>query len=603
MNALPLMLGMLCVVAVAYRYYSAFIATKVLILDDTRQTPAYRLYDGQNYYPTSKWVLFGHHFAAITGAGPLIGPVLATQFGFLPGLLWLVIGVVLAGAVHDFVILFASVRSDGKSLAEIARNQISPLAGFTTALAVLFIVVIALAGLGLAVVNALRESAWGTFTIATTIPIAIFMGFYMFRFRVGKTREATIIGVVALSLAVVGGKLIPGSPLGSFFTLSKDQITLCLALYGLAASVLPVWMLLCPRDYLSSFMKIGTIAFLILGVFIVHPELKMPAFSQFVGGGGPIIPGKMFPFVFITIACGAISGFHALVGSGTTPKMISLESHIRPIGYGAMLMEGVVGVTALIAAAALFPGDFFAINVSPEKFSQLGMSVVNLPELERQVGEVVTGRPGGAVSLAVGMAQIFTAIPGMKGLMSYWYHFAIMFEALFILTTIDAGTRVARFLVQEFIGRFYKPMGRTDWMPGTILSSVLVVSGWSYFIFTGSISTIWPMFGISNQLLAAIALCVGTTFIINMGRAKYALVTLLPLSFVSSTTLTAGYRSIMDNFLPLARSPIPGEGFQGILNVVLTVVMMACLIIVLVDSINKWRRVLTQQYAGRMPAS
>ena len=594
MNALPLMLGTLCVVAIAYRYYSAFIATKVLVLDDTRQTPAYRLYDGQNYYPTSKWVLFGHHFAAITGAGPLIGPVLAAQFGFLPGLLWLGIGVVLAGAVHDFVILFASVRSDGKSLAEIARKQISPLAGFTTALAILFIVVIALAGLGLAVVNALKESAWGTFTIATTIPIAVFMGFYMFRIRVGKTREATIIGVTALTLAVIGGKLIPGSPLGSFFTLSKEQITLCLALYGLAASILPVWMLLCPRDYLSSFMKIGTIAFLILGVFIVHPQLKMPAFSQFIGGGGPIIPGKMFPFVFITIACGAISGFHALVGSGTTPKMISLESHIRPIGYGAMLMEGVVGVTSLIAASALFPGDYFAINVSPEKFAQLGLSVVNLPELEHQVGEVVTGRPGGAVSLAVGMAQIFTAIPGMKRLMSYWYHFAIMFEALFILTTIDAGTRVARFLVQEFFGRFCKPMGRTDWMPGTILSSVLVVSGWSYFIFTGSISTIWPMFGISNQLLAAIALCVGTTVIINMGRAKYALVTLLPLSFVSSTTLTAGYRSIIDNFLPLARSSNPGEGFQGILNVVLTAIMMVCLIIVLVDSISKWRRVLTQ---------
>ncbi len=602
MNALPLMLGVLCIVAIAYRYYSAFIATKVLVLDDSRQTPAYRLHDGQNYFPTSKWVLFGHHFAAITGAGPLIGPVLATQFGFLPGLLWLVIGVVLAGAVHDFVILFASVRSDGKSLAEIARNQISPLAGITTGLAILFIVVIALAGLGLAVVNALRESAWGTFTIATTIPIAFFMGFYMFRFRVGKTREATIIGVVALSLAVVGGKLIPGSPLGSFFTLSKDQITLCLAIYGLAASILPVWMLLCPRDYLSSFMKIGTIAFLILGVFIVHPQLKMPAFSQFIGGGGPIIPGKMFPFVFITIACGAISGFHALVGSGTTPKMISLESHIRPIGYGAMLMEGVVGVTSLIAASALFPGDYFAINVSPERFAQLGLSVVNLPELERQVGEVVTGRPGGAVSLAVGMAQIFTAIPGMKGLMSYWYHFAIMFEALFILTTIDAGTRVARFLVQEFFGRFYKPMGRTDWMPGTILSSVLVVAGWSYFIFTGSISTIWPMFGISNQLLAAIALCIGTTLIINMGRAKYALVTLLPLSFVSSTTLTAGYRSIMDNFLPLSRGTNPGEGFQGMLNIVLTVIMMACLIIVLVDSINKWRRVLTPKYASTKSA-
>jgi carbon starvation protein len=603
MNALPLMLGVLCVIAIAYRYYSAFIATKVLILDDSRQTPAHRLYDGQNYFPTNKWVLFGHHFAAITGAGPLIGPVLATQFGFLPGLLWLVVGVVLAGAVHDFIILFASVRRDGKSLAEIAKNEISPVAGFTAAVAILFIVIIALAGLGLAVVNALRESSWGTFTIAATIPIALFMGLYMYRFRKGKIREATIIGVIALIAAVIFGKLIPGSPLASWFTLSKNEITVCIAIYGLAASILPVWMLLCPRDYLSSFMKLGTIAFLIIGVFVVHPDLKMPAFSQFVDGGGPIIPGKLFPFVFITIACGAISGFHALVGSGTTPKMISLESHIRPIGYGAMLMEGVVGVVSLIAASSLFPADYFAINVMPEKFAQLGMSVVNLPELEREVGEVVTGRPGGAVSLAVGMAQIFTAIPGMKGLMSYWYHFAIMFEALFILTTIDTGTRVARFLVQEFLGKFYKPMEKTDWMPGTIFSSLLVVAGWSYFIFTGNISTIWPMFGIANQLLAGIALCVGTTLIVNLGRARLAWVTLLPLSFVSATTLTAGYQSITDNFMPLARSTDPSVSFQGQLNVVLTIIMMTCMIIILFDSILKWRKVLSSEKTGGVPVA
>ena len=597
------MLGVLCFIAIGYRYYSAFIATKVLILDDSRQTPAHRLYDGQNYFPTNKWVLFGHHFAAITGAGPLIGPVLATQFGFLPGLLWLVVGVVLAGAVHDFIILFASVRSDGKSLAEIAKKEISPVAGFTAAVAILFIVVIALAGLGLAVVNALRESSWGTFTIAATIPIALFMGLYMYRFRKGKIREATVIGVIALIAAVVFGKLIPGSPLGPWFTLSKNEITVCIAIYGLAASILPVWMLLCPRDYLSSFMKLGTIAFLIMGVFVVHPDLKMPAFSQFVDGGGPIIPGKMFPFVFITIACGAISGFHALVGSGTTPKMISLESHIRPIGYGSMLMEGVVGVVSLIAASALYPGDYFAINVTPEKFSQLGMSVVNLPELEREVGEIVTGRPGGAVSLAVGMAQIFTAIPGMKGLMSYWYHFAIMFEALFILTTIDTGTRVARFLVQEFLGKFYKPMEKTDWMPGTIFSSVLVVAGWSYFIFTGNISTIWPMFGIANQLLAGIALCVGTTLIINLGRARLAWVTLLPLSFVSTTTLTAGYLSITDNFMPLARNADSSVSFQGQLNVVLTIIMMTCMIIVLFDSMLKWRKALSSEKPGGVPVT
>ena len=603
MNALPLMLGVLCVIAIAYRYYSAFIATKVLILDDSRQTPAHRLYDGHNYFPTNKWVLFGHHFAAITGAGPLIGPVLATQFGFLPGLLWLVVGVVLAGAVHDFIILFASVRSDGKSLAEIAKKEISPLAGFTAAIAILFIVIIALAGLGLAVVNALRESSWGTFTIAATIPIALFMGLYMYRFRKGKIREATVIGVIALIAAVVFGKWIPGSSLGPWFTLSKNEITVCIAIYGLAASILPVWLLLCPRDYLSSFMKLGTIAFLIIGVFVVHPDLKMPAFSQFVDGGGPIIPGKLFPFVFITIACGAISGFHALVGSGTTPKMISLESHIRPIGYGAMLMEGVVGVVSLIAASSLFPADYFAINVMPEKFAQLGMSVVNLPELEREVGEIVTGRPGGAVSLAVGMAQIFTAIPGMKGLMSYWYHFAIMFEALFILTTIDTGTRVARFLVQEFFGKFYKPMEKTDWMPGTIFSSVLVVAGWSYFIFTGNISTIWPMFGIANQLLAGIALCVGTTLIVNLGRARLAWVTLLPLSFVSTTTLTAGYKSITDNFMPLARNADPSVSFQGQLNVVLTIIMMTCMIIILFDSMLRWRKALSREKPGRVPVA
>ncbi len=601
MNAFPLMLGALCFIAIGYRYYSAFIATKVLMLDDSRKTPAHRLYDGQNYFPTNKWVLFGHHFAAITGAGPLIGPVLAAQFGFLPGLLWLVVGVVLAGAVHDFIILFASVRSDGKSLAQIAKNEISPVAGVTAAVAILFIVIIALAGLGLAVVNALKESSWGTFTIAATIPIALFMGLYMYRFRKGRIREATIIGVIALIAAVILGKLIPGSALAPWFALSKNQITVCIAIYGLAASILPVWMLLCPRDYLSSFMKLGTIAFLIIGVFVVHPDLKMPAFSQFVDGGGPIIPGKLFPFVFITIACGAISGFHALVGSGTTPKMISQESHIRPIGYGAMLMEGVVGVTALVASSALFPGDYFAINVSPESFSHLGMSIVNLPELEREVGEIVAGRPGGAVSLALGMAQIFTAIPGMKGLMSYWYHFAIMFEALFILTTIDTGTRVARFLVQEFLGKFYKPMERTDWMPGTILSSVLVVAGWSYFIFTGNISTIWPMFGIANQLLAAIALCVGTTLIINFGRARLAWVTLLPLSFVSSTTLTAGYQSITDNFMPLARSLDPSISFQGKLNVILTVIMMTCVLIILADSIRKWYQVIFKDRTEKVP--
>lgn len=590
------MLGALCVLAIAYRFYSAFLASKVAMLDDTRTTPAHIHNDGQNYVPTNKWVLFGHHFAAITGAGPLIGPVLAAQFGFLPGFLWILIGVVIGGAVHDFIILFASTRRGGKSLAEIARMEIGPVAGATTAIAILFIVVIALAGLGLAVVNALKESSWGTFTIFCTIPLALYMGLHMYRLRPGKITEATIIGVIGMLLAVIAGRFIPDSALAPYFTLSHGQITFAIAAYGFIASVLPVWMLLCPRDYLSSYMKIGTIAFLVLGILIVNPKLNMPSFSQFVDGGGPIIPGKLFPFVFITIACGAISGFHALIGSGTTPKMISAESHIRPIGYGAMLIEGLVGITSLIAAAALFPGDYFAINVSPERFGTLGMEVTNLPSLETQVGENVEGRTGGAVSLAIGIAQIFTALPGMSGLMSYWYHFAIMFEALFILTTIDTGTRVARFLVQESLGKVYKPIEKTDWMPGTIIASLLVVLAWGYFIYTGSISTIWPMFGVANQLLAGIALCVGTTVIIGMGRAKYAWVTLVPLAFVTTTTLTAGWLNITDNFLPLAQK---GAAFQGYLNATLTAIMMCCVGIILVNSVMKWSKTFSEERGSK----
>ncbi|HEY3129876.1 MAG TPA: carbon starvation protein A [Acidobacteriota bacterium] len=592
MNTLWLVIIVICVYTIAYRYYSGFIAAKVLVLDENRVTPAHRFYDGHNYYPTNKWVLFGHHFAAITGAGPLIGPVLAAQFGYLPGLLWLVIGVVIGGAVHDFVALFCSIRHDGKSLAEIARREVNPVVGMTAAVAILFIIVIALAGLGLAVVNALSESAWGTFTIAVTIPIALFMGLYMYRFRKGKIVEATVIGVIALILAVIFGKFIPGSLLGPWFTLSRHQVTVAMAAYGLLASVLPVWMLLCPRDYLSSFMKIGTIAFLAVGVILVHPDLKMPALTEFVKGGGPIIPGKLFPFVFITIACGAISGFHALVGTGTTPKMISNEKDARPIAYGAMLIESFVGFTSLVAAASLFPGDYFAINVSPDKFQALGYSVVNLPEFSREVGETLQGRPGGAVSLAIGMAQIFSGLPGMKQLVSYWYHFAIMFEALFILTTIDTGTRVARFLVQEFFGKFYRPFERTDWVPGTLASSLIVVFCWAYFIWTGSISTIWPMFGIANQLLASIALCVGTTFLVNHGKAKYMWVTASPLAFLSVSTLTAGWLSIRDNFLPMTRKP--EVAFQGWLNSVLTAVMMACVAIIIVNSVWKWYSVLAR---------
>ncbi len=603
MNALPILIFAICSMVIGYRYYSAFVAARVLALDDARTTPAHRLYDGQNYHPMNRWLLFGHHFAAIAGAGPLIGPVLAAQFGWAPGLLWLVVGVVLGGAVHDFVILTASVRRDGKSLAEIARTEVNSLAGFTAMLAILFIVVIALAGLGLAVVNALERSAWGTFTIAVTIPLALFMGFYMFRWKPGAQASGTIIGVIGLVLAVIVGRFIPGSFLAPWFTFTRGQLTFLLAAYGFVASVLPVWMLLCPRDYLSSYMKIGTVAALALGVFLVAPRIQMPAFTQYVAGGGPIIPGKVFPFCFITIACGAISGFHALVSSGTTPKMLDKETDARPVAYGAMLCEGFVGVMAFIAVLSLAPADYFAINVPPERFAALGMQVSELPDLSRAVGEEVAGRTGGAVSLAVGMAHVFANIPGLRGLMAYWYHFAIMFEALFILTTIDAGTRVARFLLQEFLGRFYRPMERTDWLPGAVLSSLLIVGAWGYFIHTGTIGTIWPMFGIANQLLAAMALSIGTTVIIRSGKARYAWVTLVPLAFVATTTLTAGWLSITDIFLPKARAAATAAlRFQNYLNATLTVIMMACIVVTIGNCIYKWFELLTTRPAPAGPA-
>jgi carbon starvation protein len=604
MNALPIIVGALCVMAIAYRYYSAFLAAKVLALDADAPVPSETMYDGHNYYPTNRWVLFGHHFAAISGAGPLIGPVLAAQFGFLPGLLWLVIGVCLGGAVHDFMILVASVRRRGKSLADIARTEISPLSGLVAAIAILFIVIIALAGLGLVVVNALAESPWGTFTVGFTIPLALLMGLYMYRFRVGRIREASAIGVAGLFFAVIVGGWVADSSWAPAFTFSKGTITLLMAGYGFIASVLPVWMLLCPRDYLSSYLKIGTVAFLIIGVIVVHPNLNMPAVTPFVHGGGPVIPGKVYPFVFITIACGAISGFHALISSGTTPKMIANERDTRVIGYGGMLMEGVVGVVALIAATSLFPGDYFAINTAQATPTQsahyaqmvethtaegFDLQPKEIDRLEAQSGEKnLRGRTGGAVTLALGIAKIFGGLPGLAGLMKYWYHFAIMFEALFILTTIDTGTRVARFLVGEFLGRFYRRLEEPTWMPGAFISTALVVAGWAAFIRSGSISTIWPMFGIANQLLAAVALCVATTVIINSGRARYSWTTIVPLSFVATTTLVAGWKSITDNFWPLAQRPETAA--QGYINTALTAVLMVAAIIILVDSVRRWTR-------------
>jgi carbon starvation protein len=609
-NAVWILILVLAVYAIAYRYYSAFIAAKVLALNDARVTPAHRLNDGKDFTPTNKYVLWGHHFAAISGPGPLIGPVLAAQFGFLPGLLWMVIGVVLAGAVHDFVILAASIRHDGQSLAVIARREIDRVTGGVATFAILLIVVVALAGIGVAVVNALSDSPWGMFTIAMTIPIALLMGMYIFRWRGGTHRaitEGTIIGVALLIFAVVFGKVVQDSSYAEYFRLSRNGIVIALAIYGFVASVLPVWLLLCPRDYLSSYMKIGSIAMFAIGILAVQPILQMPATTIFVNGGGPIVPGKVFPFVFITIACGAISGFHGLVSSGTTPKMVDKETHARPIGYGAMLCESIVGVMALIAASSMFPHDYFQINVPVAKFAQIeaslqsmGFTVSNLAALTTAVGEeTLAGRTGGAVSLAVGMAQIFSGIPGMSGLMSYWYHFVIMFEALFILTTLDAGTRVARFLIQETMGLAYKPLGKTDSVAGAILASVIAVFAWAYFIWTGSIQTIWPLFGMANQMLACVALCVATTMLINSNKAKYVWVTAVPMAFIAVIEMAAGYQNIAINYWPMTSNP--ATSFNGYLNTLIVAALMTGLTIVMVGSARKWYRVLVKQEPHSSP--
>jgi carbon starvation protein len=595
MTALPLVVGAAAVFVLAYRFYYSFVAAKVAVINEMRVTPAHTFFDKQNYYPMSKWVLFGHHFAAIAGAGPLVGPVIAAQFGFFPGFLWLVIGAVMAGAMHDFILLVASVRHNGKSLAEIARAEINKLSGITVSVAILIIIVVVLAAMGLVVVNSLSESSWGTFTIAATIPIAIFMGLWMFKFRKGKTAEATVIGVVLLSLAVIFGKYIPGSALAPYFTFGHHTLTILIAVYGLLASVLPVWLLLSPRDYLSSIMKLAVVAFLAVGVVWVNPTLQMPAITAFASGGGPVISGKLFPYLFITIACGAISGFHALVSSGTSPKMLSNEKHLKTIGVGAMLAESMVSVLALVAACSLHPMDYFLINVPPDKLAlysnqlhQMGFTTSNIKALSDGVGEKVTGRPGGAVSLAVGMAQIFSSIPGLKNLMSYWYHFAIMFEALFVLTIIDAGTRIARFVLQEALGKIWKPFERTNWLPGNLITSTVIVFAWGYFIYTGTVSTIWPMLGAANQLLATIALAVGTSFIINRGRAKYAWTTIIPMTFVGCTTLTAGITNIVGIYYPQVL--VAATRTQGIVSLVLTVIIIVCVIIIFANSIPRWIR-------------
>ena len=580
LNAIWFVLAVVCCYLVAYRLYSAFVAARVLTLDDTRATPAERHDDGRDFVPTNKWVLFGHHFAAIAGPGPLVGPTLAAQFGYLPGTLWLIAGAVLAGCVQDFVILFCSIRRDGKSLGEMAREEVSRRGGFLAQLAVLAILVILLAVVALVIVNALKSSPWATFTLAMTIPIAMLLGVYLRFFRPGRVLEASLLGVALVLFVVVAGQWAADSPSWSHvFTLGGVALTIAIVLYAFAASALPVWLLLAPRDYLSAFIKAGAIFALAGGILLVRPSVQMPALTRFIDGSGPVFAGKIFPFCFITIACGAISGFHSLISSGTTPKMILRESHARFIGYGAMLLESFVGVMAMVAACAMQPGVYFAINspagivgntaeAAATTITNWGFPLAGqtMTDLARKVGELtLLNRAGGAPSLAVGMAQIFSNTIGGDRLLSIWYHFAIMFEALFILTVLDAGTRVGRFMVQELGGRVWKPFARTGWMPGILLSSGIIVALWGYFLYQGvidplgGINSLWPLFGISNQLLAAVALVVATTVLIKMGRTRWLWVTVAPMAWLVVVTMTASYQKIFD--------PNPRIGFLSYANV------------------------------------
>jgi carbon starvation protein len=586
MNGVYMVIITACFLVLGYRFYGSFIAAKVLTLDQYRVAPSIRLNDGHDYVPTNKWVVFGHHFAAIAGAGPLVGPVIAAQFGYLPGMLWILFGSVFAGAVHDMVILVASVRHNGKSIAEIAKAEISGTAGMSALLATLFLLIITEAGMAVVVANSLYNSPWGTFTVGATIPIAIFIGLYLKFLRPGRIQEATIIGVVLVLLAVFYGSEIPGSFLAPYFTFNLTQLEIMLAVYGFVASVLPVWLLLAPRDYLSTYMKIGTIAALAIGILIVAPTIRMPAATEFCAGGGPVISGSVIPFVFITIACGAISGFHSLISTGTTPKMLTNERQILPIGYGAMLTESFISMMALIAATSLHPSDYFAINSTQTAFTALGLQVQDLPSLATQVGENLMHRPGGAVSLAVGMADIFNRIPGMSQFMGFWYHFCIMFEALFILTLIDAGSRVGRYLLQELLGKFSPKFGDTEWWPGIIISSALISICWGYLVLQGNIGVIWPLFGVSNQLLAAVTLAIGTSYIYRHGRGRYAWVTMIPCFLMSFITVYADYENIFFNYIPSGKWML----------VAISVIMLLLDAIVMVEAVKSWVR-----YAKTVP--
>jgi len=581
MNSIVIVLVSALFLTIGYGFYGRFIARKVLMLNEKNPVPSVVFKDGQDYVPTNKVVLMGHHFAAIAGAGPLIGPVLAAQYGFLPGVLWILIGAVFAGAVHDMVILTASVRFQGKSIAEIAKDLMGKRLGLITSIAVISILIISMAGLGIPVVNALKNSPWGTFTVGATIPIAIFIGIYMKFIRPDRILEGTVIGVLLVLLGVVLGPMVQASSWGHYLDFDGKELSVILALYGFCAAALPVWLLLLPRDYLSTYMKLGVIGALAIGIIIIQPTIQMPAFTEFVHGGGPIIPGKVFPFLFITIACGALSGFHSLISSGTTPKLIKNEKDIFPIGYGAMILEAFVAIMALLAATVMPTADYFAINTLPEVFEKLHLVPQDLPALSAMVGEDLAGRPGGSVSLAAGMTYVFQSVDWLKPLMGYWYHFCIMFEALFILTTIDSGTRIGRYLLQDLFNQGSKNKSKKRTWFNAIFFSALISFSWGYLLYTGNISTIWPLFGTANQMLAVIAFAIATTYLLRSKKGRYVWVTAVPLTFVTITTLSAAIMNITQNYLP--------KGLYALSAISAMLVVLVCL--VLIESAMNWRKI------------